>query len=237
MRFNVVNLATPQLQNLYNWLEVDFHPLLLCSRVHSVIQTLQSEENTVLQQYVQPLQDVTLVRLVRQIAQVYQTIEFDRLLQLAQFTDLFHIERLLVDCVRHNDMQIRIDHAKRCVHFGMDLSESQREDRPEGPSLQSMPSEQVRNQLVNMATVLCKAVNVINPDGKRKEREKLRAAMVANYHEIKVQEHHKILQRHKIIEDRKEYIERMNTVREEEEQRRWVQEINRGSLSIFVFRA
>lgn len=117
-------------------------------------------------------------------------------------------------------MQIRIDHAKRCVHFGMDLSESQREDKPEGPSLQSMPSEQVRNQLVNMATVLCKAVNVINPDGKRKEREKLRAAMVANYHEIKVQEHHKILQRHKIIEDRKEYIERMNTVREEEEQRR-----------------
>lgn len=102
----------------------------------------------------------------------------------------------------------------------MDLSESQREDKPEGPSLQSMPSEQVRNQLVNMATVLCKAVNVINPDGKRKEREKLRAAMVANYHEIKVQEHHKILQRHKIIEDRKEYIERMNTVREEEEQRR-----------------
>lgn len=52
------------------------------------------------------------------------------------------------------------------------------------------------------------------------EREKLRNVMVKNYHETKVQEHHVILQRHKIIEDRKEYIERLNTVREEEEQRR-----------------
>ncbi|RZB39620.1 eukaryotic translation initiation factor 3 subunit A [Asbolus verrucosus] len=219
VRVNVVNLASPQLQDLYNWLEVDFHPLLLCSRVHSVILSLQAEENS-LQQYIPALQDVTLVRLVRQIAQVYQTIEFARLIQLAKFTDAFHLERLLVDCVRHNDMQIRIDHGKQCVHFGMDLSESQREDKPEGPTLQVMPSEQVRNQLVNMATVLNQAINVINPNKKKAEREKLRTIMVKNYHDTKAQEHEKILQRHKIIEDRKEYIERLNTVREEEEQRR-----------------
>jgi translation initiation factor 3 subunit A len=49
----------------------------------------------------------------------------------------------------------------------MDLSESQREDRPEGPTLQSMPSEQVRNQLVNMATVLHRAMATINPHKKK----------------------------------------------------------------------
>lgn len=54
------------------------------------------------------------------------------------------------------------------------------------------------------------------------EREKLRNVMVQNYHDTKVREHQKILQRHKIIEDRKEYIERLNTVREEEEQKRLV---------------
>lgn len=54
------------------------------------------------------------------------------------------------------------------------------------------------------------------------EREKLRTVMVQNYHDTKVREHQKILQRHKIIEDRKEYIERLNTVREEEEQKRLV---------------
>lgn len=107
------------------------------------------------------------LRLYYYFTQVYQTIEFTRLVELAQFTTPFHLERLLVDCVRHNDMQIRIDHGKRCIHFGIDLSESQREDKPEGPTLQSMPSEQVRNQLVNMSTVLHQSIAIINPNKKR----------------------------------------------------------------------
>ncbi|KAK9890721.1 hypothetical protein WA026_012069 [Henosepilachna vigintioctopunctata] len=130
------------------------------------------------------------------------------------------MERLLVDCVRYNDMQVRIDHGKNCVHFGIDLSESQREDKPEGPTLQVMPSEQIRNQLVNMSIVLHKAIGVINPQRKKNERDRIRTVMVQNYHDNKAREHQKILQRHKIIEDRKEYIERLNTVREVEEQRR-----------------
>lgn len=55
----------------------------------------------------------------------------------------------------------------RSIHFGMDLSESQREDKPEGPTLQSMPSEQVRNQLISMATVLHQAIAAINPHRKK----------------------------------------------------------------------
>jgi len=61
------------------------------------------------------MRDVALVRLVRQVAQCYQSIKFSRLLELAVFADRFHLERLLVDCVRHNDMQIRIDHANKFV--------------------------------------------------------------------------------------------------------------------------
>lgn len=173
MKFNVVNLSSPQLQELHDLLEIEFQPLTLCSRVDAVIKSLQCEDNSVLEQYIPALQDVTLVRLVRQIAQVYQTIQFSRLLQIAKFTTSFHLERLLVDCVRHNDMQIRIDHGKQCIHFGMDLSESQREDVPEGPTLQVMPSEQVRNQLVNMSSVLHQAINVINPSKKKVRLKKM----------------------------------------------------------------
>lgn len=166
-RANVINLSSPQLQELYKCLEVDFNPLTLCTRVHEFIQNLENEDNSILQQYTSALQDVTLVRLVKQIAQVYQSIELARLIQITKFTTPFHLERILVDCVRHNDMQIRIDHGKSCVKFGMDLSESQREDKAEGPTLQIMPSEQVRNQLVDMATVLKQAVCVINPNKKK----------------------------------------------------------------------
>lgn len=220
VRLNVINLVSPQLQNLHSWLEVEFHPLELCGRVDTVIQTLQADATNPLAQYVPALQDVTLVRLVHQVSQVYQTIQLARLLELAKFTTDFHLERLLVDCVRYNDMQIRIDHRNCCIHFGVDLSEAQREDHPDGPILQAMPSEQIRCQLVNMAKVLHRSISVINPNKKKQEREKLRNAMVNHYHETKMKEHQRILGRHKIIEERKEYIEHINTVREEEEMRR-----------------
>lgn len=164
----MINLASSPLQVLHKCIEIDFIPLTLCIRVHEVIEDLEiEEENSVLQQYIPALQDVTLVRLVKQIAQVYQSIELARLIQLAQLTTPFHLERLLVDYVRHNDMPIRIDYAKRCIHFGMNLSESQREHKSEGPTMQVMPSEQVRNQLVNMSTALNQAIHVINPNKKK----------------------------------------------------------------------
>uniref|UniRef100_A0A182SUY1 Eukaryotic translation initiation factor 3 subunit A n=1 Tax=Anopheles maculatus TaxID=74869 RepID=A0A182SUY1_9DIPT len=191
----------------------------MCEQVQKIVDDIEADPNSVYGQYVQALKDVTLVRLVRQISQVYQTIEFPRLLELAKFADYHHLERILVDCVRHNDMQITIDHRNGCVHFGTDLSESQREDHPDGPTLQSMPSEQIRSQLVNMSVVLHRAIATINPDRKKADRERLRAQMVHQYEENADKEHQRILQRQKKIEDRKEYIERMNQEREEEELR------------------
>lgn len=219
LRLNVLQLAAPQFQNLYKWLEVEFDPLNLCERVQGIIEEITVDENNPYAQYTQALQDVTLVRLVRQVSQVYQSIEFSRFLALAKFSNSFYLERILVDCVRHNDMQITIDHRNRCVHFGTDLSESQREDHPDGPTLQSMPSEQVRSQLVNMSVVLHRAIATINPNRHKAERDRLRAQMVKSYEENMVKEHQRILQRQKKIEDRKEYIERVNLEREEEELR------------------
>lgn len=71
VRVNVVTLASKQLQDLYYWLEVEFHPLLLCERVNTVIEALQSDDNVSLQQYIPALQDVTLVRLIRQVINFY----------------------------------------------------------------------------------------------------------------------------------------------------------------------
>lgn len=210
----------PQFQSLHKWLEVEYNPLTLCSNVQSVIEFIQADEKIALNQYIEALQDVTLVRLVRQVSQVYQTIEFERFVELAKFASSFKLERILVDCVRHNDMQITIDHKLKMVMFGTDLSESQREDHHDGPTLQSMPSEQVRQQLVNMSVVLHRAIAAINPNRKKGDRESLRAQMVALYHENKVREHQSILIRQKLIEDRKERIEKLNTEREEEELRR-----------------
>lgn len=220
IRLNVHLYAAEKFKNLYYWLEVDFDPLNLSKRIHNVVKGMEREENSMLTQYIQSLKDVTIMRLIRQISQVYRSIEFTHLIQVTSFSNMFHLEKILVDCVRHNDMQIRIDHQKRCVYFGMDLTESQREDHTDGPSLQSMPSEQIRSQLVKMSNVLHQGVAIVNPNRKKEERQIMRTQMVWHYHEIKEKEHQRVLQRQKIIEERKEYIERLNNAREEEEQKR-----------------
>ncbi|KAM8707314.1 hypothetical protein ACLKA7_011411 [Drosophila subpalustris] len=233
VRLNVPNLVSDEFRNLYNWLEVDFNPLNLCKRIQSIVDTIESgeTENTLLAPYIQSLKDVTVMRLIRQISQVYESIEFKRLLELAPFCNIFELEKLLVESVRHNDMQIRIDHQKNSIYFGTDLTESQREYRPDGPALQSMPSEQIRSQLVNMSTVLTRAVSIVYPNRERDQRAKLRTQMVHHYHEIKDREHQRILQRQKIIEDRKEFIEKQNNAREEEEARRHEEESRKAKLA------
>lgn len=220
IRTNVFQLALPEFQNLYKWLEHEYNPLTLCSNVQNVINFIKAEKSQFFVQYIDALQDVTLVRLVRQVSQVYQTIEFIRFIELAKFATKFKLERILVDCVRHNDMQITIDHKHSMVLFGTDLSEAQRQDHSDGPMLQSMPSEQVRQQLVNMSVVLHRSIAAINPNRNKSERDALRAAMVNVYHENKAKEHKAILIRQQLIEDRKEAIERLNNEREEEEIRK-----------------
>lgn len=230
-RANVFQLASPQFQNLHKWLEVDYNPLKLCSNVQSVIDSISADSRSPLLQYIDSLKDVTLVRLVRQISQVYQTIEFSRFLKLAKFATEFKLEKTLVDCVRHNDMQITIDHKEKMVMFGVDLSESQREDHPDGPHLQPMPSEQVRQQLVSMSVVLHRAVAAINPQSQKTAREAIRSRMITQYHENKVREHQNILIRQKLIEERKEKIERLNIEREEAELRAQEEQLRQQKLA------
>ena len=72
-RFGVVAAAGKQMRELYNWLEVDFHPLALCAKMDASLKELEAgEEAGALVQYAEPLRDMTLVRLLKQVAQVRQ---------------------------------------------------------------------------------------------------------------------------------------------------------------------
>jgi translation initiation factor 3 subunit A len=221
VRFGVVQAATPQLKDLFNFLETDFSPLHLCRRVEKVLKFVEESEDTgPIQQYVNAVKDVTLVRLLKQVSQVYQSICFARLLELAPFANSFYLERIMVDCVRHNDMQIRVDHRTKTVHFGTELAEAQSQNVAEGPHLQDMPSEQIRTQLIMMFEVLDKSLKTIHPDKIKVENSALRFKIVEAFHASKKREHERILGRHKIIEDRKEKLEKMSIQRDAEEQRK-----------------
>merc|ERR1712050_259622 len=216
VRFGVVGAAGKELQDLYNWLEVDFHPLTLCAKVNERLNFIdENEDFSSIRQYTEPLRDMTLVRLLKQVAQVYPSVSMKRLLSLTKFSTHHHMERLIVECARNNDMQVRIDHRTGSVHFGTDLSEAQRTDLPEGPHIQSMPSEQVRTQLMSMMSVLDKSLATIYPDRNKVESAELRQRITEAYHQSKVRDHQRLLARHKIIEERKEWLEKYNNAQQE----------------------
>uniref|UniRef100_A0A8C8VMH4 Eukaryotic translation initiation factor 3 subunit A n=1 Tax=Pelusios castaneus TaxID=367368 RepID=A0A8C8VMH4_9SAUR len=219
VRFNVVQHVVPEVKELYNWLEVDFHPLKLCSRVTKVLNWVkdQAEKEPELQLYVPHLQNNTILRLLQQVAQIYQTIDFSRLTTLVPFVDAFQLERAIVDAARHCDLQVRLDHTSRTLSFGSDLNYSTREDAPLGPQLQSMPSEQIRNQLTAMSSALAKALEVIKPPHLVQEKEEQHQLAVTAYLKNSRKEHQRILARRQTIEERKERLESLNIQREKEE--------------------
>ncbi|CAF91366.1 unnamed protein product, partial [Tetraodon nigroviridis] len=219
VRFNLLQYVVPEVKELYNWLEVDFHPLKLSGRVTKVLNWVrdQAEKEADLQQYVPHLQSNTILRLLQQVAQIYQSIEFTRLASLVPFVDAFHLERSIVDAARHCDLQVRIDHTSRTLSFGSDLNYSTKEDSPVGPFLQKMPSEQIRNQLTAMSASLAKAIQVIKPASILQEREDQNQQAIAAYLKNARKDHQRILARRQTIEERKERLESLNIQREKEE--------------------
>uniref|UniRef100_H3CBC3 Eukaryotic translation initiation factor 3 subunit A n=1 Tax=Tetraodon nigroviridis TaxID=99883 RepID=H3CBC3_TETNG len=219
VRFNLLQYVVPEVKELYNWLEVDFHPLKLSGRVTKVLNWVrdQAEKEADLQQYVPHLQSNTILRLPSQVAQIYQSIEFTRLASLVPFVDAFHLERSIVDAARHCDLQVRIDHTSRTLSFGSDLNYSTKEDSPVGPFLQKMPSEQIRNQLTAMSASLAKAIQVIKPASILQEREDQNQQAIAAYLKNARKDHQRILARRQTIEERKERLESLNIQREKEE--------------------
>uniref|UniRef100_A0A6Q2Y2N9 Eukaryotic translation initiation factor 3 subunit A n=1 Tax=Esox lucius TaxID=8010 RepID=A0A6Q2Y2N9_ESOLU len=219
VRFNLLQYIVPEVKELYNWLEMDFHPLKLSGRVTKVLNWVrdQSEKEADLQQYVPHLQSNTILRLLQQVAQIYQSIEFSRLASLVPFVDAFQLERSIVDAARHCDLQVRIDHTTRNLSFGSDLNYSTKEDSPVGPFLQNMPSAQIRNQLTAMSSSLAKAIQVIKPASMLQDREEKSQLAITAYLKNGRKEHQRILARRQTIEERKERLENLNIQREKEE--------------------
>ena len=64
---NVLQFVPADLQQLHQYLEVEFNPLLLCKRVSPIIEALESDD--VLKDYVEPLRETTLVRLIKEVSE------------------------------------------------------------------------------------------------------------------------------------------------------------------------
>lgn len=188
-------------------------------------------------QYVPAIREIAVTRLLKQISQIYTSIEIKRFHQLApKGIDHISMEKLIVDSAKQLDLQIRINHQTKSLHFGNDLYVSQRDDLQEGPSIQSMPSEQIRNQLINMGQALQQAHQLIYADENKTALNKLSLEIAHVYRQTHERHHMDLLRRKQIIEKLKEKYdnEAMERERIKNEEKRLKQEEKDSKLNKFA---
>ncbi|KAG0367684.1 eukaryotic translation initiation factor 3 subunit A [Mortierella sp. AD032] len=218
---NILKHVRPELRELYNILEVQFHPLSICKKIEPIMTKLAEDPELV--KYVKPLHQVILTRLFQQLSQVYTTVKLDFVIELASFAAPFKydsatIEKFIMQGCKKGELSIRIDHATQSLTFETDLFAVDNKTVTDGPVLQSLPADLMRTQLTRLATCLNTTVTMISPEILEAKKEAKKAAFMKAL--VGMKEEHKLaLERKAIIERKKELIETMLARKEKEEAR------------------
>ncbi|KAF9699009.1 hypothetical protein EKO04_002849 [Ascochyta lentis] len=224
--------ARPEIRDLYNILEVDFHPLSICKKISPILAQIGADEE--MKKYVGPLQQVILTRLFQQLSQVYDSVQIKFVLELAQFPEPFGvskatIEKFIMNGCKKGDLAIRIDHATGVLTFDSDVFSSAKAMHPGSGAgsaetetrsvqrLQSTPAEIVRSQLTRLAKSLFVTCQYVDPSFNA-ERIRLKEAALARAKEGAEQEHQETLARRDIISQKKEAAAKALQAKESEEQ-------------------
>jgi len=208
----------PEIRELYQILEVDFHPLSICKRISPILAQIGSDPD--MEKYVLPLQQVILTRLFQQLSQVYESVQFDFVLNLAQFPEPFKvtsgtIEKFIMNGCKKGDLAIRIDHVTGVLTFDTDVFSSAKAlhsgsgagssetEQSSVQRLQSTPAEIVRSQLTRLAKSLYITCQYVDPTF-NEDRQKLKAAALQRAKAGAEKEHEDILARKDIIDKKKQ---------------------------------
>jgi translation initiation factor 3 subunit A len=231
---SLLRRARPQIRDLYNILEVDFHPLSICQKISPILAEIGADEE--MQKYIAPLQQVILTRLFQQLSQVYETVDLEFVQSLAQFPEPFQvtrgtIEKFIMNGNKKGDLAIRMDHATGVLSFDVDVFSSAKavhagsaagsaeSETGSVQRLQSTPSQIVRSQLTRLAEVLYTTCRYIDPSF-NEAQIKAREAALARAKAGAEKEHLEILARKEIIQKRKDKASEIQAQKEKENARK-----------------
>ena len=174
----LLSRVRPEIRELYNILEVDFHPLSICRKISPILAQIGSDAD--MEKYVLPLQQVILTRLFQQLSQVYESVELSFINNLAQFPPPFAvtpamIEKFIMNGCKKGDLAIRLDHVSGILTFDSDVFSSAKamhsgtaagSAEGEGSSvqrLQNTPADIARSQLTRLAKTLHVTCMYVDP--------------------------------------------------------------------------
>ncbi|KAJ5807823.1 hypothetical protein N7474_009092 [Penicillium riverlandense] len=208
----------PEIRDLYNILEVDFHPLSICKKITPILKEIGADPE--MEKYVLPLQQVILTRLFQQLSQVYESVELKFVYDLAQFPAPFQItpamiEKFIMNGCKKGDLAIRVDHISGVLTFDSDIFSSSKAMHAGSAAgsaenefgsvqrLQHTPAEIARFQLARLAKTLhvtCMYVDPSYNEARLQAKQTAQARALAGT----AQEHEETLARRVIIEKKKE---------------------------------
>ncbi|KAK4695892.1 translation initiation factor 3 subunit A, partial [Lecanoromycetidae sp. Uapishka_2] len=234
MSKGLLKRARPEIRELYQILEVDFHPLSICKKISPILTQIGSDPE--MEKYVLPLQQVILTRLFQQLSQVYESVQLDYVHKLAQFPAPFEvtpasIEKFIMNGCKKGDLAIRIDHATGVLTFDSDVFSSAKAMHPGSGSgsaeneassvqqLQRTPAEIVRSQLTRLAKTLYVTCQYVDPEY-NEAREQAKAAALSRAQAGAEQEHQETLARRAVIEKKKELASDALQKKQKEEETR-----------------
>ncbi|KAJ5893327.1 hypothetical protein N7495_005018 [Penicillium taxi] len=208
----------PEIRELYNILEVDFHPLSICKKITPILKQIGADPE--MEKYVVPLQQVILTRLFQQLSQVYESVELKFVYELAQFPDPFQInpamiEKFIMNGCKKGDLAIRVDHISGVLTFDSDVfssSKAQHAGSAAGSAesetgsvqrLQNTPADIARFSMARLAKTLhitCMYVDPSYNEARHSAKQAAQARALAGA----VEEHEQTLARRTVIDKKKE---------------------------------
>ena len=222
--------ARAEIRDLYNILEVDFHPLSICNKISPILVKIGGDPD--MQKYIIPLQQVILTRLFQQLSQVYDTVALQFVETLADFPEPFQvsratIEKFIMNGNKKGDLVIRMNHASGVLSFDTDVFSSAKAAHA-GPSagsvesetksvqrLQSTPSEIVKSQLTRLGKSLFVTCFYVDPTFNQ-SRIAARNEALARAKEGVESERRAILARKEVIQKRKDAASELQAQKEKE---------------------
>jgi len=182
--------VTPELRPLFGLLRDKFNALGMVKEMQQMMEIIKKEP--LVTKYVQPMQRLVVIALMKQLAQVYKTVKMSHFQNLiAGFNVSFHdVETYAVQAVRARQFSVCIDHKSGTLHFGGEGVESQR----------------VHSQLSQLSNRLNAVVRAIAPAETPQAMQKESAARASFFAKVLSEasvQHPENLKRKDIIEEKK----------------------------------
>ncbi|EAL71400.1 proteasome component region PCI domain-containing protein [Dictyostelium discoideum AX4] len=195
----VTNEVYPELADLASIFEKKTSPLMFAKLLEPKIKFIEGHAQ--LSQYLKPFLRVVFTKIALQVSKVYEVIKIEEFIKLVPFYTKTQIELYLLESIKRKLIGARIDHKNGVIRFGH----------------YDFDSAKISDQLSNLATGVGKALNMIEPEKKQQQHDKLKKEVYVKIINSLQDEHRRILARKEIIEKKKIYMEQQDRIKKQKE--------------------